>query len=132
MCEQCATDSLIWSQVLTGWSLMWAQKDGRHMSKRQFGLVRLNDPDVIWSGPPQIEPCEDEDNQWSKWAIEAREFGAALELPPEIGWALTEACRQAGFKPSEHGILHYWLWDHLAKEMKRRWPTNNEGVEVQF
>ena len=118
------TDATMWPDVLPGWFLIRAEKDGGIMKSGQYGLGRCNDPDIVWTGPPQIDPPEDEDNQWSRWATDARAcLTPAMRVHPMVGWRLVEAAKAAGYSLEEHGDLDLWLWDHLGKHMKR-----NEGV----
>ncbi len=134
MCEQCMTDAVLWSQVLPGWTLMRAREDSSNTKAGQYGLLRSNNPDVVWSSPPEIEPTEDVDgcDTWGTWALSARDFEALLRLRPEVGWSLVEAARGAGYDQQAHGSLAFWLWDHLAKCMKKGWPKHHgTGEEVR-
>jgi hypothetical protein len=111
---------------------MRAHQDGNMMSAGQYGLLRSNDPDVVWSGSPEIEPPEDEHDQWLKWAVGPRAFESTLILRPEVGWDLVEAATRCGYDRGEHGSLAYWLWDHMAKRMKQGWPRHHgTGEEIR-
>lgn len=133
MCEQCVTSCVVWRDVLPGWTLMRAQKDGNIMEAGQYGLLRCNDPDAVWTGAPQIEPPEGRPSEWGDYVDGIGEFKEALVLRPEVGWELTKAAMERGYSSDEHGLLSFWLWDHLAKCMKQSWPRHhgtNEEVRA--
>lgn len=123
MCEQCETECLIWRQVVPGWFLIHAQKDGDVMKRGQFGLGRMNGPDFIFDQPPEVEPpCSDVDDykkEWKTWSACARIFHDGLRSDPVTGWALVNACEKAGYGVEKDGSrVGFWLFDHLGKHMK--------------
>ena len=130
MCEQCDTDCVMWRDVLPGWALIRARRDGRLMVAGQYGLLRSNDPDFVWDGAPQIEPPDD--GLFGEWSIGVRGFDSVLRLRPEVGWDLVEAATRCGYYRHSHGSLAYWLWDHMAKRMKQGWPVHHgTGEEIK-
>lgn len=63
MCEQCVAATVMYTlpgagghEVLPGYALVRATKDGWMMRKGDWGLVRMNDPDYWWSKTPVEDP----------------------------------------------------------------------------
>jgi hypothetical protein len=52
MCEQCCAQVDSWGEILPGWSLVRATRDGNYMKKGDWGLVEVNDPAFIFSTTP--------------------------------------------------------------------------------
>jgi hypothetical protein len=119
MCEQCVAEAVQHGEVLPGWVLIRASRDGNLMKAGQWGLVSGNDPDYVWSATPRPEPpCQDP--QWSAWSEEARHFEEALRADPPTGYLLYAAARQAGFIPE--GRFAFWLFGRLGRHLSERGP----------
>lgn len=119
MCEQCVTEARDHGEVLPGWKLVRASRDGNIMKADQWGLVSGNDPDFCWSATPRPEPPEGSP-EWGAWSQEAREFEAALVADPPTGYLLYSAARQAGYVPESGARFGFWLFrkmgEHLAQK----------------
>jgi hypothetical protein len=100
------------------------------MKAGDYGLVRCNNPDVIWSVKPIEDPTYnttgEELSSWpkGKYSEVTNAFTDALEefrrdflMEPEAAHNLVEACRQAGFR-REDGDLSYWLFNLMARKVK--------------
>lgn len=95
MCEQCEAQALMWNgEVVPGYRLIQAQKDGMYMKAGWYGLVECNDPDFIFSANPTKEPCADlSDEAWEQisaemqqaeddWIDKVHEFEHQLTIDP--------------------------------------------------
>lgn len=127
MCEQCVTDCLHYGQVLPGWYLIRAQKDGNLMKIHQWGLLRCNDPDFVWTVDPIVDitygMSDDQvdalpDDQWNlyrKFSNSAEKFEQSLKGDIRSGYSLYKACLEAGYDPEVDGYnLSHWLLHSLA------------------
>lgn len=116
MCEQCLADmQLIASDVLPGFALYRATKDGGRLKSGDFGLVECNDPSFIFSVVPEREPDE-ESKAWIEWAEKANAFDdQLLDCTPNFKsvYRLVRGCYESGYK-DEDGHLGMWLFNYLA------------------
>jgi len=126
MCEQCYTQSVTLGEVVPGLILIQAKKDGRHMKAGDYGLVRSNDPDVIWTDRPEPDPYEgrpDEDFgtvlAGEVWQAKVQEFTAQCntQLGPmglTTGFRIGLLCQAAGYDHTKDGKLEYWLFHRMG------------------
>lgn len=146
MCEQCAAKTLSWA-CLPGWALVFARIDGNMLKAGQWGLLRCNDPDVIFNTRPMMDPEDSEAlpgvkaREISEWDEQARNFDHELKLSPEAGVALIEAAKQAGYGLMSVSIdsdgsraieknFSEWLFHRLGAVIKDRKPIDGFfGVE---
>lgn len=121
MCEQCVTEATDHGEVLPGWILIRATRDGNIMQADQWGLVSGNDPDYFWSVTPRPEPHE-QSAEWSAWSREALEFEKALMADPATGYLLHSAAGQAGYVPEGGSRFGFWLFRRLGDHLAKREP----------
>lgn len=138
MCEQCLADTVGWENVLPGWHLIQARKDGELMKIGEYGLVKMDNPVIIFSEKPIKDPygCmsdeeidslpEEKSKELYKklWEFHrladrnaARGFiepSRCLEKYAEI----ISAAKETGFDEEENGIFWYWLHDHIARYLE--------------
>lgn len=129
MCEQCMAGTNSWGEVLPGFVLMRATRDGNTMARGEWGLVVCNDPSFIFSTPrpcPSGIPWEtfnkdesfDAEEQWYKEVDVFKEdlIASTLNYDGEISYQemfnLRDAYTAAGLC-QEHGdsffanLYHY-------------------------
>ncbi len=125
MCEQCNTDCVTFGEVVPGLFFIQAKKAGRLMRAGDYGLVRCNDPDLIWSFRPEPDPYEgmsdEEINQqdgvaWAAWRDKAKAF--ALECKVQLGMNLAFRfgllCQAGGYDIEKDGRLDWWLFHRVG------------------
>jgi hypothetical protein len=117
---------MVVKDVIPGFSLMQATRDGNSWKGGQYGLVEINDPTIVFEGPllrnlaagmteEQENALSDDENAAVDAFMAAGEaLGDVLLLDPCTGYRLVVACMAEGFKPQEDGSLEYWLMNHLA------------------
>ena len=135
MCEQCIADTVLIGgekEVLPGWFLVKAQKDGHSMKAGNYGLVVCNDPSFIFNIEPavdpldgmsdeQIEALDKNDVLWelSKvWSQKAYDFTNNIELTYYMMsvYELVSAGIKAGYNEEVDGYnFENWLFNHLGK-----------------
>lgn len=131
MCEQCVADTKNYCEPIPGWLLVRAQKDGNYMKKDDWGLVECNDPTFLFKTTPWIDPVhnwtddqinalQSDDPQYilmDKWLDDMCQFQDELNkcnAGIDAGWRLIEACKKAGYDPSNDGSCANWLFHHLG------------------
>ena len=56
MCLQCSTKAqVVLEEVIPGYTLMAATNDVPKWRKSQYGLVKRDGPDFVWSGEPILD-----------------------------------------------------------------------------
>lgn len=119
MCEQCVTNSVSITTPLDkeGWVLIQATKDGHFMKKGQYGLVRMNDPDFVWTEKPYKEPNEN-DPALDAWFEAVDRFTNEFASGPLESYEIVKACIRLGYKKKIHGSFSHWLFDFLGQSIK--------------
>jgi hypothetical protein len=123
MCEQCLVNPLFYGEVLPGWFLIRARRESSSMKVGDWGLLRCNDPDFIWSSHPVLDLSSDDEEE--NLSIPEDDFTSAFRCDPNTGYALVKAAEQSGYHPEEGGLL-YWLWEYLAKFIENTNPSTEE------
>jgi len=134
MCEQCLAKTVMYvgpdkQEVLPDYFLVRATQDGSIMKKDDWGIVKSNSPDYIWSITPVSDPCdglsEEQEDALPQDSFE--EFYKAVENLEEAldsggfdcAIHLGRSMTAAGYNPEIHGYRSaYWLCNHLAKFLK--------------
>lgn len=144
MCMCCSAKArTIKKDVLPGYNLLVATEDvegsqsdrivkhrdgiGLVWPKGWYALQTYNDPDLIWEPKVWPDPLKGlnanthpkEYKLWEKWAEDVEKMEQALVLPAETGYELVKACYKAGYR-KRNGRLAYWLFDHIARQLKRK------------
>lgn len=131
MCEQCMTDCITWPDLLPGWALIRAQKDGRLMKAGDWGLVESNDPAVVFKTAPMADPLagmSDEEidrlaQDSEQWQAHINYFKAVdgfrreLTMPPRAGKRLVDASEAVGFDDRSDGFFDAWLFDRMGRRV---------------
>ena len=136
MCEQCNVNPLYFDDVLPGWTLIRARRQGYDMKVGQWGLLTMNSPDFIWTSTPKPDPTwgmsEEEEDKYNK-----EHPGESGCLPEDFTDAfinldnvfqLGQACIKAGFDPNGEIKLSYWLWNYLGCWIRDNDPTTSEDA----
>ena len=152
MCEQCMAETDLWENVLPGWHLVRANKDGRVMEKGDWGLVIQNDPTFVFETTPikdptakmtdkeidalpKDSPLHDRAELFletsRKIMIEMNEY-LSLEYPiedfpcvPLNVWSeLYKAIEAAGYKKETYSDAAYWLCNYLAEYLEQHLEPN--------
>ena len=135
MCEQCSAATVNYvgkdgNQVLPGYFLVRATKDGREMKNGDWGLVVCNDPDFIWSITPvcdpddgltdeQIDALPDDKMRYRAWEKANRKLKKSLDSASfDSSIRLGNAMRDVGYVPDNDGIASWWLCNYIAKFLK--------------
>jgi hypothetical protein len=130
MCEQCLAATESFGEVVPGYSLHRATRDGGTMRAGDWGLVHMNDPSLTWRAPLEIDPffaaTDDDftaaprDTDRAFWAS-VNTFEAELDdrMPAPLGlmesWRIVQACISAGYDPDVHGWrVTAWLMHRMA------------------
>ena len=140
MCDQCATEALRYGEeVMPGFWLMKAQKEGARWHAGDWGLVESNDPTVTWTSEPQPSPVygmtDEQEESWFKENEDNRalietalgfvpdDFRRAFDLDPGTGYRLVMAGKECGYDPETSGYFVNWLWEHLGEHLKAAAPV---------
>lgn len=139
MCEQCLAKTVLYlgpkkKEVLPGYSLVRATIDGNYMKKDEWGLVRCNDPDVIWSVTPVVDPDDglsddqigriENSKEYQKQCLVFDKAFVNLEkalnrMNFDYAIWLGVAMKKSGYNPKKHGYRSScWLCHHIAKFLK--------------
>lgn len=147
MCQQCTTDALNYGEVIPGWYLMRAQKDGTTWKAGHWGLVWSNDPTFTWEETPTANPAfglSDEDEEALYQANKDNEIGArivSMSLPedfsrafgrmnPRTGYEIITAAMERGYDPKESGDLSWWLFDWIGEYLKTAEPKHHSEHDL--
>jgi len=140
MCEQCCAKTEDYGEIFPGWYLVRATVNGMEMLTGQWGLVRTNDPEFIWTDDPTPigdlnERCDklgDEDegtpeydeafDAWFAWMNKAKDFGKFFQVDPDMGWRLVEEGRKVGYEPSAKPFYE-WFYDYLGVWIQNHAPS---------
>lgn len=154
MCEQCLAKTDYWelfpgdpvkpndqnqkSFTNNGWALVRATQDGSYMMKGDWGLVRVNDPDVIFTTDPMVDPSQnmsdeevnalsnEEYHKVDSFYVKLSEFREELEMSPGVGHHLVEKAKQNGYDGSTN--FEYWLFTKLGELIQSK-PSQQEAHE---
>ena len=135
MCEQCNANPVSFGEVLPGWVLMRARRDGQEWLKGEWGLVSSNDPTFTWTSTPTpsaLFGIEDEDEQQAWFDAcdkddpmrervmepPPEDFDRAFQCDPALGYDLVRAGMTKGFDPVEGGLFTHWLFDLFGEHLK--------------
>lgn len=121
MCEQCMAKTLQVGEICRGFCLVKATQDGFEMKKGDYGIVRCNDPDIIF--PESLKPFpdpsfekEDDDSELSmKFVDLVVEFGKYLVGNLAFGHEFYTSCMESGYDPDKHGHVDWWVVHKIGK-----------------
>ena len=139
MCLQCLTKAVtVKKDILPGYILKKARLDyvgqGNSPSwlKGQFGLIKMNNPDFVWTNPG-VNPIDGltdrqinsiEESKWKRaveWMKKVEIIEKNFKDEPMICYEFIRACKKAGYRPARHGLnAVMWFVNHCAKAAKRR------------
>ena len=149
MCLQCLVDPYYFGQVIPGWLLIRARKDDykddpTEMAAGDWGLLRCNDPEIIWNVMPRLAPqspsygvsvkdCVDAQAELKRLEdIEDRyykdieRFEVAIKRNSiDTTFELMTAGVAAGYDPEERGFAE-WLFNRIAEHIAVTEPTIDE------
>ncbi len=128
MCEQCLAETKMYNdekEVLPGFFLVRATKDGQFMKTGDWGLVMGNNPSFLFSSTPEKEPfVVDENNNditdlkiWEEWLGKVKLFDFNLNQTNnnlKDSYLLVKSCYEAGYKDND-GYVGYWLFSYLSQ-----------------
>lgn len=107
MCEQCLTNPISFGEIIPGFFLMRARRDGYDWKKGEWGLVEANDPTFIFRITPQINDDVD--------PIDLIEFrNEFYGCYPDTGYAFCNACKDAGWDSQKMNVYD-WFYNHIAQ-----------------
>lgn len=121
MCEQCLVNPLYFGEVLPGWYLIRARRDGNDMKVGEWGMVQCNDPTFTWMTTPKVTKEEYEDMLYLP-----EDFDEALYMNPINGHNLITSAIEAGYSRKEHGHFSFWLFWYLSEFIRNNEPTTEE------
>ena len=142
MCLQCDTDPINYGELLPGWALMKATKTSTFNEWKQdeYGLVRCNDPDFIFTCQPMENPYsglsdeevdlklkEDEaiSGSYFEFLDKASDLEASLKGNIQQSVELWEAATKAGFNGEM--CIDEWLLDKMARLI----AANPDGIQEE-
>ena len=116
MCEQCLVNPIEYGEVLPGWFLIRATKDGMLMNAGEFGLVQTNSPAFTFSQVPEVEDASISDGHELLWFAKAGVFESELMKDASFDEVclLGKACYDAGYT-TDSGFMYMWLFNHLGE-----------------
>lgn len=126
MCMQCLCAVEELGTPVPGLLLVRATRSAFHMKAGDYGLVRSNDPDVVWEGTPFPDPwdglTDDEVNaktdstEFSDWLTAVKPFYEATksQLDMHTSFSLGMLCVKGGYDPEEDGWLTHWLFHRMG------------------
>lgn len=136
MCEQCATEAVLFrinkstgveeDGPLPGYALMQATQDGLMMKAGQFGLVRCNDPDLIWTIRPIADTPLTEDAYFEGVIV----FEEELSIRHSLSWLhiapdLVQAALKVGYDRAKDGSFPHWLFNRLGAWLDTHDPIHH-------
>lgn len=125
MCEMCQAKTESYLSPIPGWTLVRATVDGDMMKAGEWGLVRSNDPEFIWSTSPWSEPPENSNkDREDAWFDDAIKFNDELVSNPEVGYNIVSASLKVGFNPVEQRF-GFWLFGFLGQWVENHKPIPN-------
>ncbi|HEX2697081.1 MAG TPA: hypothetical protein VHM28_05185 [Anaerolineales bacterium] len=113
---------------------MVATKDADGWLKGQYGLVRINDPDFVWSGELMLNPwfqLSDAEidslppgdrriSDFDRYVDMIDEIEPSFEVGPMYGYWLVSACIEDGYDSKLHGKrVVFWLIHHIAEKLSK-------------
>lgn len=116
MCEQCICDPEYFGEPLPGWYLMRARKDGDLLEIGDWALVQCNDPDVYWTGTPEIDPNSYSDDGDVVYPSDSF-LDALYSQHVSVGYNLVNSALTVGYSHGRMSFCH-WLWQHLAEHIR--------------
>jgi hypothetical protein len=144
MCEQCSAKTVYYvhedtNNVLPGYILVRATQDGWEMKKDDWGLVKSNDPDFIWSTTPVCDPDDGLTDEQIE-TLQNDQSGRYVEYEKALNnlkWSLNRGCfnycvrlgdamQKAGWNHDNNDGA-YWLCNHIAKFLKTATIVNEIG-----
>lgn len=152
MCLQCLVAPYYFGEVLPGWILIRARKDDykddpTEMAAGDWGLLRCNDPEIIWNVMPMLAP------QSPKYGLPAGTVDAQAELQRledgedkyfEDVKQFEDAIKKnsidtiynvmakgvaAGFNSAENNFAE-WLFNRIADHISVTEPTIDKDPEL--
>lgn len=136
MCLQCIADAqhvfkgpreiLPASEYGGPFYLVKARGGCKDWPKGWYGLVRMNDPDIIWEWDPQPEPTV-ESEDWKIWCREIEKICEDFIFDPMLGFHFVGSCKKAGYDPDRDGYnVVLWFMDHVGRAL-RDWDIATEA-----
>jgi len=141
MCTQCIVNPLYFGEVLPGWYLIRARREApNEMDVGDWGLLRCNDPDVVFKTTPMKDPDpSDEDgtkdpesstisdpNLLKEFYNRVDKFSDEFYCSPYIGYLLVEAGIRVGYNHENDGSFIDWLFSYLGEYIDKTEPTVEE------
>jgi len=121
MCEQCLVNPLYFGEVLPGWYLIRARRDGDIMKVGDWGMIQCNDPTFVWETTPKMTAEQNE-----KLYILPEDFENSLYLNAYNGYELVKAAIEVGYNRDEDGYFPQWLYYKLSEFIRNTEPRIEE------
>jgi len=138
MCLQCLTESYDICEIFPGWLLARAtktyeDKESKSWFKGQLGLIRLNDPDIIFSVEPIKDPAFYLNEKESEKYYDENEFGMKkfdkishlvyiinneTKCDPIVGYKLVSAAITKGYDFKQMAF-EFWLMQKMAEAVEQ-------------
>jgi hypothetical protein len=148
MCEQCVAKTVYYigkdtNEVLPGYILVRATKNGSYMKKGNWGLVRYDNPDFIWSITPVCDPSsglsdeqidalpKEVDKQYEQYEKAVKNLRKSLNKGCfDHCVSLGEAMKKSGWKPEKDGFGPYWLCHYIGQFLKTATVKEEQELDV--
>ncbi len=111
MCEQCVANAHVWIDILPGWWLVRAHKDGNEMKAGQWGLLHCNDPSLILTTDPRT-------NEHDRRCASEVFTGIRGQVPSHVWFKILDAAKSVGYDKEQQPILEYWLIARICGRVK--------------
>ena len=117
MCEQCLVNPVYFGEVLPGYNLARARRDGNDWKKGEWGLIECNDPTYRWTSVPK-------ETEWYMDIPDDFIEGITANQPAFFTYKLVKTAIEAGYTEDENFEL--WLFNHIAKFLETAEGTTDE------
>jgi hypothetical protein len=125
MCIACAAKCKNIGEVVPGLWLVQAIEHVAHIKAGDFGLVRSNGPDVVWSVEPSPDPWDgfsDDDmnarrgKEYTDWDSNVASFSEACmtQLDLTTAYLIGRLCQASGYDHETDGSLEHWLFHRMG------------------
>ncbi|MFA6235559.1 MAG: hypothetical protein WC824_15425 [Bacteroidota bacterium] len=127
-------DAIEYGEIVPGWTLIRAKRDGLEMKTDQWGLVWQNGPSFIWTPDPKEDPCEgrsedeidnfttEQDAETEIFMDLAETFMTEIRHSQGADFRMIErlvlSCREAGWDESCETI-ELWLFSRMGRVIQK-------------
>lgn len=117
MCEQCCAKTIYLGEIAKGFHFVKATRDGNEMKKGEYGIIRCNDPDIIF--PESLKPFpdpylnnEEDGDKFIDLVYNLREY---LIGSFDFGYDFYMACsKEPDWNHEKPGNIDWWIINKMG------------------